>query len=168
MEAKTKLRFPPVEINGIQAVTVVEGFKKACTEGGYLVHACAVLPVHVHLVVGIHPRAIRQIVGHLRSRATSLLKERGLWVFDQGRPIWGEHGWNVRLEDEQAVLRAIRYVELNPIKEGKKRQDWSIVTPFDLQIARLSASQATRLKKPRRIGGAALLSMQQKRKRMGR
>src|SRR5688572_12642844 len=46
-KGKTAIRFPPVEITGIQAVTVVEGFKKACAEGGYLVHACAVLPDHV-------------------------------------------------------------------------------------------------------------------------
>jgi hypothetical protein len=29
------------------------------------------------------------------------------------------------------VRRAILYVEDNPLKEGKPRQRWSFVTPFD-------------------------------------
>ena len=56
------------------------------------------------------------------------LREQGLW--DDDRPLWGEHGWNVYLESVAAVERAIRYVGDNPLKEGKKRQNWSFVVPF--------------------------------------
>lgn len=129
--AKAALCFPPVEMTGHQAVAVVEGFRTACDEAGYRIHACAVLPDHVHLVIGRHQRTIRRIVGHLKSRATRRLKEAGLW-FSECRPVWGAHGWNVFLNDRVAVLRAIRYVEANPVKEGKRPQRWSIVTPFDV------------------------------------
>jgi REP element-mobilizing transposase RayT len=160
LTAKHALRYPPVEISGIQAVTVVAGFAKACQEGGYRIHACAVLPNHVHLVVGIHPRNIRQIVGHLKSRATRMLKELGLWHRDE-RPVWGDHGWNVRLENVHAVSRAIEYVERNPLKEGKRLQRWSLVTAFDLATAR-QAALVPRARK-RRIGGAALRSVERAR-----
>jgi hypothetical protein len=31
---------------------------------------------------------------------------------------------------EEAIARAIRYVEDNPLKEGKPRQRWPMVKPF--------------------------------------
>ena len=161
--AKAVLKFPPVELSGTQAVAVVQGFAKACEEGNYRVHACAVLPDHIHLVVGSHPRDIRVIVGHLRSRATTQLKEQQLWHADD-RPVWGEHGWNVYLDEPADVWRAIKYVEQNPPKEGKRLQHWSMVSPFDP-----SAVQPRRVeRRSRRIGGAALRSAgQSRRKRRG-
>jgi REP element-mobilizing transposase RayT len=119
--AKSALRYPAVEITGRQAVTVVSGFCKAAQEGQYSIHACAVMPNHVHLVIGRHGRPIRKIVGHMKARATRMLKERRQWHEDD-RPVWSEHGWNVFLNDRPAVEHAIRYVEENPVKESKKRQ----------------------------------------------
>jgi len=165
LAAKGALHYPPVEIVGEQAVTIVAGFAQTCREGGYQVHACAVLPEHIHLVVGAHARSIRVIIGHMKSRATRLLKERGQWP-GEGRPVWGAHGWNVRLEDARSVERAVRYVEDNPAKEGKQRQRWSLATPFDLQYALEVASQPG--PPNRRIGGAALRSQEEaRRKRRG-
>ena len=36
----------------------------------------------------------------------------------------------VYLDTAEDVVRAIRYVENNPIKEGKKPQRWSFVVPY--------------------------------------
>jgi REP element-mobilizing transposase RayT len=165
LAAKTALKFPPVEINGRQAVAVVQGFGDAANDAGYAIHACAVLPDHVHLVIGAHRRGIRTIVGHLKSRATRAVKAAGLWVDDK-QPLWGAHGWNVWLEADADVRRAIRYVEKNPLKEGKRVQRWSLVTPFDLDAAVRIAAQGSR--PARRIGGAALRSQQQKARRKRR
>ncbi len=161
-EAKSALAFPPAIITGRQALEISRGFAKAIGEGPYKVYACATLPDHVHLVIGASERRIRQVVGHLRSRATHALREQDLW---DGRPLSGEHGWNVYLESAAAVERAIRYVNNNPLKEGKKRQTWSFVVPFvAAEAIRLSAAaQADRAAKPpRRIGGAALKSQQER------
>jgi REP element-mobilizing transposase RayT len=165
LAAKQSLRNPPVEIDGVQAVAIVRGFSGACTEGGHQVHACAVLPDHVHLVLGVHKRDIRIVVGHLKSRATRALKAEGLWPADR-RSVWGAHGWNVYLDAATDVERAVRYVEENPIKEGKRAQRWSFVTPFDLQVAERTASRGQGPK--RRIGGAALRSQQEKARRKRR
>jgi REP element-mobilizing transposase RayT len=160
-KAKNSLQWPPVEVSGRQAVAISVGFRTAAKEADYAIHACSILPDHVHLVIGRHPRDIRRIVGHLKARATRAIKQYGLW-HDDGRPLWGEHGWNVFLNDEKAVLRAIRYVEENPVKEGKKKQSWPFVVPFDF-----AASLATRRdgETTRRIGGAALRSMEAKARR---
>ena len=155
--AKLALRHPPFQITGEQALTVVAGFTQACREADYRVHACAVLPDHVHLVIGAHPRNIRTIVGHLKSRATRALKQQGLWPADS-RPVWGDHGWNVWLDDLAAIERAVRYVNDNPLKEGKRPQSWTFVTPFDLHLA---TQLALGPRQPRRrIAGAALRSQQ--------
>jgi REP element-mobilizing transposase RayT len=130
LAVKEVLRFPPVELTGHQARVVVKGFAKACGEGEYRVHACAVLANHGHLVIGRNARSIRRIVGHLKSRATSQVKAEGLWVAEGG-PVWGDHGWNVFLDNRAAVERAIQYVERNPVKAGKRSQGWSFVTAYE-------------------------------------
>ncbi|MGO9115564.1 MAG: transposase [Thermoguttaceae bacterium] len=164
-EAKTALQYPPVFITGRQALAISEGFATAAGEGPYRIYACAILPEHVHLVIGASPRRVRQVVGHFKSRATHTLKEQRLWNDD--RPLWGEHGWNVYLESVAAVERAIRYVNDNPLKEGKKRQNWSFVVPFveHEAIQTATAAEAARAAKPaRRVGGAALKSRDEARR----
>lgn len=129
LAAKESLKYPPVVMTGVQAVTIANGFRNACVESGYQIHALAILPEHVHAVIGWHPRDIRKVVGHLKSKATMALKDCGRWLDDK-RPVWGAHGWNVYLDTLPAIKRAIRYVEENPIKEGKRRQNWDLVTPY--------------------------------------
>jgi REP element-mobilizing transposase RayT len=162
--ARSALRWPAVELTGRQALAVVQGFDTACGEAGYRIHACAILPDHVHLVIGSHGRGIRQLVGHLKARGTRQLKQSGLWIEGE-RPVWGAHGWNVYLDGESDVRRAIAYVQQNPIKEGKRAQRWSLVAPFDPRMATSRrAVEAGR----RKIGGAALKSQQEaRRKRRG-
>jgi hypothetical protein len=54
-------------------------------------------------------------------------------------------------------------VEQNPIKEGKRRQNWSLVTPFELEVALRVAMEVERYGvQKRRIGGAALRSHREK------
>ncbi|MGD0900619.1 MAG: transposase, partial [Thermoguttaceae bacterium] len=147
-EAKTALQYPPASVTGRQALVISGGFATAAGEGPYRVYACAILPEHVHLVIGASPRRIRQAVGHFRSRATHVLRQQQLW--DDDRPLWGEHGWNVYLESVAAVERAIRYVDENPLKEGKKQQHWPFVVPFVARDAiRIAVSaEAVRAERP--------------------
>jgi REP element-mobilizing transposase RayT len=128
------LQHPPVQFTGEQARTVVHGFADA----PYALHACAVLPEHVHLVIAHTPRNIRRVVGHLKSEATRLLHDQG-WF--QDRSPWADHGWNVYLDSHEAVERAIHYVEQNPVREGKRQQRWQCVVPYDRASARGSRSE---------------------------
>jgi len=129
-DARAALEYPPVQFTGRQALAVGQGFARASKEGGYPVCACAILPEHVHLVLGIHARSIGRVVGHLKARATQRLAHDGLWPQD-GRPVWGRKNWKVFLDTVAGVKRAIAYVEANPEREDKPRQRWSFVTPFE-------------------------------------
>jgi len=126
---QASLKHAPIEFTGEQAREIVHGF--AATS--YVLHACAVLPTHVHLVIAHMDRDVRIAVGHLKSMATRSLRQRE-WFVD--RSPWADHGWNVYLDSEAAVRRAIKYVENNPVREGKRPQKWQCVVPFDIAAAR--------------------------------
>jgi REP element-mobilizing transposase RayT len=127
--AKQALKYPPVQFTGVQAVSIAHGFRVAMTERAYIVHACAILPEHVHLVIGRHERDIGRIVGHMKTRATQRLQADGhTWPGEQSP--WAEGKWCVFLDSDEAMRRAIEYVERNPAKEGLPRQMWRLVTTY--------------------------------------
>src|SRR5882672_7011926 len=127
---KEGLKYPPVVLTGTQALAVSHGFADAIRQSGNYLLACAILPEHVHLVIGWQLRSIRRIVGHFKGRATHHLIQESLWP-NPDWPVWGEKGWNVYIDSLDHLQAAIAYVESNPIKEGKKRQRWSFITPLD-------------------------------------
>lgn len=122
---------------GEQALAVATGFKKAIKESQYTLFACSILPTHVHLVSQRHAHRAERIVGHLKARATQTLAEEALHPFEHLRdahnklpPVWTRLAWTVFLDDESAILRAIEYVEQNPVREGLPAQAWSFVTAY--------------------------------------
>jgi len=52
VEAKAALKYPPVVLTGIQARAVGRGFANYAARANFTICACAILPDHVHLVVG--------------------------------------------------------------------------------------------------------------------
>ncbi len=136
--AKSALNHSPVQFTGIQARAVARGFAQAVRDGGYKIHACSILPDHVHAVIVRHARPARNIVAHLKSAATMQLRRESLHPFqtdlgpDERWPSpWSRRCWTVFLDSPTDVRRAIRYVENNPLKEGKRQQVWSFVTRYD-------------------------------------
>ncbi|MBN2580692.1 MAG: transposase [Pirellulales bacterium] len=134
---KKVLKYPPVQFNGRQALAVSKGFTAAIEESGYQILACSILPDHVHVVVRRCHRLIEKIVRHLKSKATAQLNRENLhpladYTTDRGSPPtpWAEKCWKCYLNTSSDILRAIRYVETNPVKEGKRRQRWSFVVPW--------------------------------------
>jgi REP element-mobilizing transposase RayT len=129
LAAKRALHHPPVVLTGRQARAVGRGFAEACREGGYVLHACSIVPDHVHLVAGAHARPVGRVVGHMKGRAHQRVLAEDLWPPDDP-PLWGGAGWRVFLDSAGDVARAVRYVEGNPAKEGLPAQRWPFVTPF--------------------------------------
>jgi REP element-mobilizing transposase RayT len=137
LAAKRSLKYPAVMFTGVQARAIGRGFGELAAEIGLAVWACAILPDHVHLVVGpsdIHAEVLAQ---RLKGKATRRLMDKGLHPFsDLALPAkypskcWQRGGWKVYLFEELAVRRAVEYVEDNPLKEGKPRQRWPFVVPY--------------------------------------
>lgn len=132
-QAKQALKHPPVSFSGRQALSVSVGFRNAIARSGYCFYACSILPEHVHAVLARSRYHIEYVVGQLKGEATKQLKRDGLHPFGQladPPSPWGRNCWKVYLNTEAAIRRAIRYVEQNPVKEGKPLQHWSFATPL--------------------------------------
>jgi hypothetical protein len=132
-----QLQFPPVVFDGLQARAIGEGFAKAIAESGYVVYACSILPQHVHVVAARHEHGPKMLAGHLKGRATQRLALEGRhplagFVDADGRipSPWTVKAWAVFLDTPAEVRREIQYVENNPVRDGKRPQKWSFVTPY--------------------------------------
>jgi len=136
--AKRSLKYPPVHFDGHQALSIAAGFASAVSECGYPVFACSILPEHVHIVVARCGRPIERIVAHWKAKATAQLSRDGrhpLASFTDRRGSaptpWAAKCWKTFLEADEDVRRAVRYVERNPVKEGKRPQQWRFVVPWE-------------------------------------
>ena len=133
LAAKSALAYPPVKFNGLQARAVARGFARYVERSSLTVWACAILPDHVHMVVGRPPMPVERLVIQLKGEATRQLEREGIHPLAAHKPegrvpkCWVRGQWKVYLDPDD-VARAIRYVEENPLKEGKKRQDWKFVS----------------------------------------
>jgi REP element-mobilizing transposase RayT len=135
--ARRSLKYPPVRFTGVQARAIGSGLAAACRRSGYTIWACSILPEHMHLVIARHRYKVEQIVNLLKGETTREIIQEGLhplahYAKPGERPprMWAEHQWKVFLDSEEAIEAAIRYVNDNPIQEGKPAQQWSFVTPF--------------------------------------
>ena len=136
-QAKEMLKFPAVQFTGVQARAVGVGLAKGVEKSDLTIWACSILPEHVHLVIARHRFRIEQIVNLLKGEGTKQLKREQLhplasYATQGGRmpSPWARGEWKVFLDSEEAIEAAVRYVEENPLKEGKPRQTWPFVTPF--------------------------------------
>ncbi len=129
LDAKSQLEIPPVVLNGLQARAAARGFGVAVKESQYVIFACVVMPDHVHLVVEPHAKSFTDIVGHLKSRATKQMNHENLRS-PTGASPWARGHWEVWLDSDDAVFRAVEYVEQNPVREGLKPQHWPFVVPY--------------------------------------
>ena len=138
LATKRELKRPAVKFTGVQALAVGRGFRNYVRKSGLCVWACSILPEHVHLVVGRFRLDIEQVVVQLKAAATRELVAENIHPFAElARPgkrppkCWSRGEWSVFLESADDISRSIRYVENNPVKDGKPRQQWTFVTPFD-------------------------------------
>ncbi len=136
LAAKSALKLPAIQFTEAQINAVAEGFAYYFQRSGRPVWACAIMPDHVHLVVGPGHIRVEHLVIQLKGDATQKLVELGIHPFGgikdkNGRPpkCFARGEWKVYLDPDD-ILRAIRYVEDNPIKEGRPRQNWRFVSPY--------------------------------------
>lgn len=134
LAAKRALKYPAVSFTDAMIGAVARGFADYVTRGGVTVHACSILPEHVHMVIARHRLTIEKVADQLRAAATREMNRSGChpligYVDARGRTPkpWADGEWKVFLNDPAEIARAIRYVERNPMKEGRPRQSFPFV-----------------------------------------
>ncbi len=127
--AQQALKYPAVSLSGRQALSVGEAIGKFIRKNGLTAWACSILPEHVHLVLARHWYKVEQAANLLKGAAQGQLVADGshpllAYRQEQGRipSMWADRCWKVYLDSEQAIENAVRYVEENPVCEGKPRQ----------------------------------------------
>ncbi|MEM9253320.1 MAG: transposase [Planctomycetota bacterium] len=125
--AKQALLRPPIHFSGKQAQLVAQGIGEIAKRNNLIIHACAVMPDHVHLVVDRHATIDAEgMVHRVKAKATQSLNAADLGF---GGTPWCKGRWIVYLNAPEDVDRATRYVQQNPIKAGLRQQRWSFVQP---------------------------------------
>ena len=114
------LKYPPVQLTGEQALCVADGFKEKAGLSAYEIWACA--EQIANMLKGAATRRLRSKSQHPLSRH----------VANGARPpaMWARRQWIACLDSDTAIENAIAYVDDNPIKEGKPRQEWSWLSPY--------------------------------------
>jgi len=137
LEAKKSLIRDADEFSGRQALAIAHGFADYCHRSGCVIYQCAILPTHTHLVIARHWYKIEQISRLLKGAASTALLNEGLHPFadvhyaDRRCPSpWARGEWSVFLDSPESILRAIRYVRDNPLRERLPIQKWSFATPY--------------------------------------
>ena len=128
----------PVRFTGLQARAVANGFADYCRRSACIIHACAIMPDHVHFVVERFRYPIERVARQLKAAATTSLFDEGLHPFqsehyaDRRAPSpWARGEWSVFLGHADEIRRAIRYTNNNPTRDGMNAQHWKFVTPFE-------------------------------------
>jgi REP element-mobilizing transposase RayT len=138
LAAKDALKYPPVVLTGLQAVSVSRGFGEQIATSKFVVWACAIMPDHAHLVIREHHYAIEQVVWLLKQAATRVLLEDERHPFATQRlksgrlpSVWQQDFRKIFLYSAADIPGRIVYVNNNPGEAGYKPQRWSFVTPFN-------------------------------------
>ena len=134
--AKHALSYPPVILNEKQSLSVAKGFAFRAIHSNIRIHACAIMPDHVHMVIANDGRRIEMISNQLKGAATRQFKTDGLHPLSQYKDKdgntpspWAVGQWKVYITNEKQFDNTIRYVQQNPVKAGLKHQQWNFVTP---------------------------------------
>ena len=136
LAGRMALQKPPMRFNAAQITAIADGFAAAVAIGKYRLHACALMPDHVHVILGHDPDSCSKVVAHLKSFATRELNRRQLNPYAalpgrDGQRVWADRFRHVFLTAED-MPRCIEYVRNNPIKAGLPAQEWPFVCPWRL------------------------------------
>lgn len=119
--AATKcLSRPPFFINDNTRPAIAAGFMTVVQRLCIRVPACAIMNDHIHVLVLRSKYRIEYIVNQLKGAATRALKLK--------HTPWTRGCWKVFIEDSEALLAAVKYIQANPPCAGLSAQSWDFVT----------------------------------------
>lgn len=131
--ARTRLKWDVVWLNDSEIKTASEAFAEVVEAVRLEMYACAIMPNHVHVVVGRHAESYERMVSRLKARSSQRVREaRGIATANRRTdrvPIWTEGYWVRYIDNAEQMERVIDYVNRNPGPDRPQR--WSFVRGFD-------------------------------------
>ena len=123
------LKYPLLKFNDKQIQCISEGILSAIKKSRYTSYACAIMPDHVHILIRKHRDKAEEMIRNLQSQSRLRLSESD--DIDINHPIWTNGGWKGFLDSPEATRRTIRYIEDNPLKINRPRQEWPFVRKYN-------------------------------------
>jgi REP element-mobilizing transposase RayT len=125
----------PVHFSAEQRRIVGESFTQVVERLQLVVHACAVMSNHVHILIRRGKHTIEYLVNQLKGAATHDLEMTET-------PWTRGTGWKVFLDDEDALPHVVRYIEANPRQARLPEQDWDFLFPLERYYRSLEKADA--------------------------
>jgi REP element-mobilizing transposase RayT len=132
-EAQERMQHPVLLLDDALIEIVSNCFRKVIQNRRYTCYACAILPNHVHLVIRKHRDHGEDMIDNFQNESRAALIKVGART--NQHPVWGGPGWKVFLFTQEEIVGRIEYVRNNPIKEGRPKQLWDFVQPYDGWLA---------------------------------
>ena len=95
----------------------------------YACHACAIMPEHVHLLMGRRIATAESMAELFKQSSRSALIEAG--CFPPTHAVWTAGQRIVYKSTSAAIIQCVQYIENNPLEIGKPTQVWDFVTAYD-------------------------------------
>jgi REP element-mobilizing transposase RayT len=137
-QMKAELKYPPVRFDGIQARAIGRGFRDILHKLRMPAYAAAIMPDHVHIVVGRRDMYAEDIARHLKRAASRKMRKEGVLPMlefqdEEGATptSWERGGWKVFLHTPEEIELAMQYVNDNPIVAGLPTQHWNFIQQFE-------------------------------------
>lgn len=130
-EHADRLNFPIFWLDAAKAQAVAEAIAEVVRDRKYTCYACAICSNHVHLVIRTHRDPALAMLANLKEAIAPRLRLRFPTEISPHHPVLSARPYKVFLYTPEDMRTRIAYVEANPTKEGKPRQTWPFLTPYD-------------------------------------
>ncbi len=131
------LLYPVVKLTADQRDVVANAFAETIEMLRLTVHACAIMPDHVHLVAMRHHLLVEDLIGYLKRAATRALTRAAMHplagcVGPRGTipTPWAHGGWKRFIDDASEIPGAIDYVVKNPSRARLAPQTFAFVRSY--------------------------------------
>ena len=128
-EADKRLRHELLIFSERDVAAIATAFEEVTKEQRYTCWACAIMPDHVHVLIRKHKHLAEEMIARFQNLSRLRLRADGLRAIDH--PVWGGPGWKVFLDHPDEVRRIVGYIEDNPVKIGRLKQEWGFVKSYD-------------------------------------
>jgi REP element-mobilizing transposase RayT len=127
--AGARLKYQLLELEPTDVTVVADAFANVIATQNYTCYACAIMPDHVHVLIRKHKHDAEAIIENFQD--ASRLRVRNDQRRATDHPVWGGPGWRVFLDHPDEIRRTIGYIEQNPVKQRRPRQQWPFVVRYD-------------------------------------
>jgi REP element-mobilizing transposase RayT len=127
--AEARLTYPRIEFNNAEIANIAGAFGRVIASEHYTSYACAIMPDHVHILIRKHKHSAEEMITNLQRESHLDLRASG--QCDMEHPVWGGRGWKVFLDHPDEIRRTIPYIQNNPVKIRRPRQQFEFVKLYD-------------------------------------